>query len=82
VSFADVASVNLKLGDTSQLTVGDDAAVDAAARTIESIPYAGGGDHYTASNTHLGTVRVFGQNCALEDAIGSHACSLEALPCV
>jgi hypothetical protein len=25
-----------------------------------------------------GTVRVFGQNFALEDAIGSHACSLEA----
>jgi hypothetical protein len=29
-----------------------------------------------------GTVRVFRHNCALEDAIGSHACSLEALTCV
>jgi hypothetical protein len=28
------------------------------------------------------TVRVFRQDFALEDAIGSHACSLEALPCV
>jgi hypothetical protein len=29
-----------------------------------------------------GTVRVFEQDFALEDAIGSHACSLEALACV
>ena len=29
-----------------------------------------------------GTVRVFEQNVALEDAIGPHACSLEALACV
>jgi hypothetical protein len=29
-----------------------------------------------------GTVRVFRQEFALEDAIGSHACSLEALACV
>jgi hypothetical protein len=29
-----------------------------------------------------GPVRVFRQNFALDDAIGSHACSLEALPCV
>jgi hypothetical protein len=29
-----------------------------------------------------GAVRVFGQDFALEDAIGSHACSLEALACV
>jgi hypothetical protein len=29
-----------------------------------------------------GTVRVFRQNFALEDAIGSHACSLQALTCV
>jgi hypothetical protein len=29
-----------------------------------------------------GTVRVFKQDFALEDAIGSHACSLEALTCV
>jgi hypothetical protein len=28
------------------------------------------------------TLRVFRQNFALEDAIGSHACSLEALACV
>jgi hypothetical protein len=28
------------------------------------------------------TVRVFRQNFTLDDAIGSHACSLEALPCV
>jgi hypothetical protein len=27
-------------------------------------------------------VRVFGQKFTLEDAIGSHACSLEALACV
>jgi hypothetical protein len=31
----------------------------------------------------IGTVRVFQQKIALDDAIGSHACSLEeALPCV
>jgi hypothetical protein len=30
----------------------------------------------------VGMVRVFRQNCALEDAIGSHTCSLEALTCV
>ena len=30
----------------------------------------------------IGTVRVFRQKFALEDAIGSHACSLEALTCV
>ena len=29
-----------------------------------------------------GPGRVFGQNFALEDAIGSHACSLEARTCV
>jgi hypothetical protein len=29
-----------------------------------------------------GMVCVFEQNFALKDAIGSHACSLEALPCV
>jgi hypothetical protein len=29
-----------------------------------------------------GTVHVFRQDFALEDAIGSHACSLEALTCV
>jgi hypothetical protein len=29
-----------------------------------------------------GTVRVFRQKFTLEDAIGSHACSLEALACV
>jgi hypothetical protein len=28
------------------------------------------------------TVRVFRQESTLEDAIGSHACSLEALTCV
>jgi acyl-CoA hydrolase len=28
------------------------------------------------------TVRVFRQKSSLEDAIGSHACSLEALACV
>jgi hypothetical protein len=28
------------------------------------------------------TVRVFRQKFTLEDAVGSHACSLEALPCV
>jgi hypothetical protein len=30
----------------------------------------------------LCTVRVFRQKFPLEDAIGSHACSLDALPCV
>jgi hypothetical protein len=30
----------------------------------------------------IGAVRVFRQDFALGDAIGSHACSLEALPCV
>jgi hypothetical protein len=30
----------------------------------------------------VGTVRVFRQKFTLEDAIGSHACSLEALTCV
>jgi hypothetical protein len=30
----------------------------------------------------IGTVRILRQDFALEDAIGSHACSLEALPCV
>jgi hypothetical protein len=34
------------------------------------------------ANPRAGTVRVFGQNLALEDAIGSHACSLEARTCV
>ena len=29
-----------------------------------------------------GTVRFFRQKFTLDDAIGSHACSLEALPCV
>jgi hypothetical protein len=29
-----------------------------------------------------GTVPFFGQKFTLEDAIGSHACSLEALACV
>jgi hypothetical protein len=33
-------------------------------------------------NRMHGTVRVFGQSFSLEDAIGSHACSLEALTCV
>ena len=28
---------------------------------------------------YIGTVRVFRQKFTLEDAIGSHACSLEAL---
>jgi hypothetical protein len=32
--------------------------------------------------TPTGTVRVFRQKPALEDAIGSHACSLEDLACV
>jgi hypothetical protein len=30
----------------------------------------------------VGTVHVFRQNFSLKDAIGSHACSLEALACV
>jgi hypothetical protein len=36
----------------------------------------------TKAGTTGGTVRVFGQNVPLEDAIGSHACSLEARTCV
>jgi hypothetical protein len=31
---------------------------------------------------HAGTVRIFRQKFPLEDAIGSHACSLQALACV
>jgi hypothetical protein len=38
-----------------------------------------GSQSYTAPQ---GTVRVSRLEFTLEDAIGSHACSLEALPCV
>jgi subtilase family serine protease len=34
----------------------------------------------TVGTNAIGTVRVFRQKFTLEDAIGSHACSLEALP--
>jgi hypothetical protein len=43
----------------------------AAFTTLQTLPRA-----------VIGTVRVFGQNFALEDAIGSHACSLQANMCV
>jgi hypothetical protein len=47
-------------------------------------PWFGGGACYTNDDTTraVRTVRVFRQKFTLEDAIGSHACSLKALPCV
>jgi hypothetical protein len=36
----------------------------------------------TVAGSEYSTVRVFRQKITLEDAIGSHACSLEALSCV
>jgi parallel beta-helix repeat protein len=45
-----------------------------------------GGDRMTLTPSHHFvnncTVRFFRQKFTLEDAIGSHACSLEGLPCV
>jgi hypothetical protein len=38
--------------------------------------------YYEAVTKSNGPVRVFRQKFTLEDAIGSHACSLEALTCV
>jgi hypothetical protein len=49
------------------------AAVEAAAATAAAL-FA----EESGGVVELGTVRGFGQNSALEDAIGSHACSLEA----
>jgi hypothetical protein len=40
------------------------------------------GKHLVRSKTCPGTVRAFRQKFPLEDVIGSHACSLEALTCV
>jgi hypothetical protein len=37
---------------------------------------------FVAAGALLGPVRVFRQKFTLDDAIGPHACSLEAPPCV
>jgi hypothetical protein len=48
------------------------------------VPITATGRFRTSSGNDVavGTARVFQQNCTLADAIGSHACSLEALTCV
>jgi hypothetical protein len=50
--------------------------------TVQAARSNGSPPGLTESYTKGGLVRVFGQKIALEDAIGSHACSLEALTCV
>jgi hypothetical protein len=48
---------------------------------VHACAYVGHPSLLSAWN-NAGTVRVFRQQFTLEDAIGSHACSLEALACV
>jgi hypothetical protein len=51
-----------------------------AAKVVQELQLLGDGTYYRVSVA--GTVRVFSVGIYTEDAIGSHACSFEALPCV
>jgi aldehyde dehydrogenase (NAD+) len=62
-----LARVTLELGGKSPIIAFDDCDID------ELVAHS-----HTGLFLNQGPVRVFGQKFALEDAIGSHACSLEA----
>jgi hypothetical protein len=51
-------------------------------KAVGPVVTAGGRLHTLPLSASAGTVRTFRRTFTLEDAIGSHACSLEALPCV
>jgi hypothetical protein len=58
------------------------AELQAELKLAYQMSSSGEGGRSIASTPEAGTVRVFRQKFTLEDAIGSHACSLEAVACV
>jgi hypothetical protein len=73
------------------IPAGKKVAIIGLADTDNALTHAGGSGEVVPSfiatplssfTAAYGTVRVFRQKSTLEDAIRSHACSLEALACV
>jgi hypothetical protein len=72
------ATLTLTLTLTITLTINSVQTLKALSRTaLHATPPSA-----CPSKRAMHEVRVFGQKFTLEDAIGSHACSLEALACV